>query len=102
MIDGALFQDQVESRKVMAVPTVFLNGQPFGQGRMELGEIVAKLDAGGAERDVARLNAKAPYDVLVVGGGPCRRRGGRVRGAQGNSYGHRGRADRRPAVGYGG
>ena len=71
MIDGALFQDLVESRKIMAVPTVFLNGQSFGQGRMELEEIVAKLDVSGAEHDVARLNAKAPYDVLVVGGGPA-------------------------------
>ena len=71
MIDGALFQDEVERRQIMAVPTVFLNGQPFGQGRMELEEIVSKLDAGGAERDVARFNAKAPYDVLVIGGGPA-------------------------------
>jgi alkyl hydroperoxide reductase subunit F len=71
MIDGALFQDEVERRQVMAVPTVFLNGEPFGQGRMELEEIVSKLDAGGAARDVARFNAKAPYDVLVVGGGPA-------------------------------
>ncbi len=71
MIDGALFPGEVESRQIMAVPTVFLNGKPFGQGRMELEEIVTKLDAGGAERDVARFNAKAPYDVLVVGGGPA-------------------------------
>jgi NADH-dependent peroxiredoxin subunit F len=71
MIDGALFQDEVERRQVMAVPTVFLNGQPFGQGRMELEEIVSKLDTGGTARDAARFNAKAPYDVLVVGGGPA-------------------------------
>jgi alkyl hydroperoxide reductase subunit F len=71
MIDGALFQDEVEKRQIMAVPTVFLNGQSFGQGRMELEEIVGKLDAGGAERDAARMSAKAPYDVLVVGGGPA-------------------------------
>ena len=71
MIDGALFQDEVEKRQIMAVPSVFLNGQPFGQGRMELGEIISKLDAGGAVRDVARFNAKAPFDVLVVGGGPA-------------------------------
>jgi alkyl hydroperoxide reductase subunit F len=38
---------------------------------MELEEIVAKLDTGGAEGDVARFNAKAPFDVLVVGGGPA-------------------------------
>jgi alkyl hydroperoxide reductase subunit F len=71
MIDGALFQDEVERRQVMAVPAVFLNGRPFGQGRMELPEILSRLDAGGAERDLAKLNAKAPYDVLVVGGGPA-------------------------------
>ena len=71
MIDGALFQEEVERRQVMAVPAVFLNGQPFGQGRMELPEILSKLDAGGAERDLANFNAKAPYDVLVVGGGPA-------------------------------
>jgi len=71
MIDGALFQDEVERRQVMAVPAVFLNGQPFGQGRMELAEIVGKLDAGSAAREGARLRNKTPFDVLVVGGGPA-------------------------------
>ena len=71
MIDGAVFQDEVERRQVMAVPAVFLNGQPFGQGRMELAEILAKLDAGAAGARRERLDAKAPYDVLVVGGGPA-------------------------------
>jgi len=71
MIDGALFQSQVEARQVMAVPTVFLNGRPFGQGRLELAEILAKLDTGVAARQAANLSAKAPFDVLVVGGGPA-------------------------------
>jgi len=71
MIDGAVFQNEVERRQVMAVPAVFLNGQPFGQGRMELAEIAAKLDAGSAERESARLRAKTPFDVLVVGAGPA-------------------------------
>jgi alkyl hydroperoxide reductase subunit F len=71
MIDGAVFQDEVERRQVMAVPAVFLNGKPFGQGRMELAEILAKLDAGSAARANFRLSAKAPFDVLVVGGGPA-------------------------------
>lgn len=71
MIDGALFQDEVERRQVMAVPAVFLNGQPFGQGRMELAEIIAKLDTGSAAREAVSLSAKAPYDVLVIGGGPA-------------------------------
>ena len=71
MIDGALFQQEVDERKVMAVPMVFLNGQLFGQGRMELGEILAKADAGAAARDARKLSAREPFDVLVVGGGPA-------------------------------
>jgi alkyl hydroperoxide reductase subunit F len=71
MIDGAVFQDEVERRQVMAVPAIFLNGRPFAQGRMDLNEILAKLDVGAAAREAAALSAKAPYDVLVVGGGPA-------------------------------
>ncbi len=71
MIDGAVFQDEVERRQVMAVPAVFLDGQPFGQGRMELAEILARLDTGSAARDAVALSAKAPFDVLVIGGGPA-------------------------------
>ncbi|MCB0998606.1 MAG: alkyl hydroperoxide reductase subunit F [Acidimicrobiales bacterium] len=70
-IDGALFQDEVERRQVMAVPSVFLNGQPFAQGRMTLEQIVAMLDTGAADRAAAEIDAKAPFDVLVVGGGPA-------------------------------
>ena len=71
MIDGAVFQDEVARREVMGVPAVFLNGAAFGQGRMELAEIMIKLDAGAAQRETEKLNARAPYDVLVVGGGPA-------------------------------
>lgn len=70
MIDGALFRDEVDARQILSVPTVFLNGQPFGQGRMELEEIVGKLDQGAATRAAERLSEAAPFDVLVVGGGP--------------------------------
>lgn len=70
-IDGGLFRDEVESRQIMAVPAVFLNGQPFGSGRMELTEILAKVDTGAAARDAARLAEQDPFDVLVVGGGPA-------------------------------
>jgi alkyl hydroperoxide reductase subunit F len=71
MIDGALFQSEVNERKIMAVPTVFLNGEVFGQGRMTLEEIIAKLDTGAAAREAEKLNTKAAFDVLVVGGGPA-------------------------------
>jgi alkyl hydroperoxide reductase subunit F len=70
-IDGALFQDEVERRQVMAVPMVFLNGELFGQGRMDLAQIMAKVDTGAVARAAERIAAKEPFDVLVVGGGPA-------------------------------
>jgi alkyl hydroperoxide reductase subunit F len=71
VIDGGLYQQEVEDRQILAVPMVFLNGQLFGQGRMEVDEIVSKLDTGAAARDAEKLNAKETYDVLIVGGGPA-------------------------------
>ncbi|HRX73437.1 MAG TPA: alkyl hydroperoxide reductase subunit F [Hyphomonas sp.] len=70
-IDGALFKQEVDAREVMAVPTVYLNGELFGSGRMELAQILAKLDAGAETRMAAKIADKAPFDVLVVGGGPA-------------------------------
>ncbi len=68
MIDGAAFKEEVESKDIMAVPTVFLNGESFGSGRMTLEEILAKMGNG---PDASELSDKDPYDVLVVGGGPA-------------------------------
>ena len=70
-IDGGLFEAEVNDRQIMAVPTVYLNGQPFGSGRMEVGEILAKIDTGAAARDAAKLAKKDVFDVLIVGGGPA-------------------------------
>ncbi len=70
-IDGALFQAESTGRDVMAVPAVYLNGQPFAAGRMDLAEILAKLDRNAAARQARKIAAKAPYDVLIVGGGPA-------------------------------
>jgi NADH-dependent peroxiredoxin subunit F len=71
VIDGALYQAEVDRRQVMAVPMVYLNDAVFGSGRMTLEEIVAKLDTTSAAREAAKLNDKKPYDVLIVGGGPA-------------------------------
>jgi len=71
MIDGSLFQDEVKARQIMAVPTVFLNGTEFSQGRVSLEEILAKLDTGGVEREAKKIDAKDNFDVLIVGGGPA-------------------------------
>ena len=71
VIEGGAFQEEVAQREIMAVPMVFLNGQMFNSGRMTLEEIIARLDTGSAARDAEKLNAQAPYDVLIVGGGPA-------------------------------
>jgi NADH-dependent peroxiredoxin subunit F len=115
-IDGGLFPAEVEARKVMAVPTVFLNGEPFASGRMELEQIVAKIDTGAAKRTAEKIAAKEPFEVLVVGGDagadalarridrrralrrPGRRGGGDLCGAQGHPHRHRRRALRRPGA----
>lgn len=70
-IDGAFFRNEVEARQVMAVPTLYLNGEKFGQGRMELEELLAKIDDGARARNIEVLNGKGIFDVLIVGGGPA-------------------------------
>ena len=70
-IDGALFQEEVESRQIMSVPSIYLNGELFDSGRMGVEEILARIDTGASARDAEKLNAKDAYDVLVIGGGPA-------------------------------
>ena len=71
VIEGGAFRKEVEAREIMAVPMVYLNGEVFGAGRMQLGEIVAKLDTGAAKREAAKLSAKEAFEVLIIGGGPA-------------------------------
>jgi alkyl hydroperoxide reductase subunit F len=70
-IDGALYQDEVEARQVMSVPTVFLNGEVFDQGRMSLEQILARIDTGSSAREAEKIKAKDAFEVLVIGGGPA-------------------------------
>jgi alkyl hydroperoxide reductase subunit F len=70
-IDGALYQDEVERRQIMSVPTVYLNGEVFDQGRMSLEQIVARLDTGAATRAAETIRSKEAFDMLIVGGGPA-------------------------------
>ena len=68
MVDGALFQDEVKRKKIMSVPTVFLNDIEFGQGRMELEEIINKIDSKAGEKKADQLSQKELFDILIVGG----------------------------------
>lgn len=70
-VEGSLFQDEVTNKNILAVPTVYLNGELFGQGRMDMAQIVGKLDTGAGERVAAKLTEKEPFEVLIVGGGPA-------------------------------
>ena len=70
-IDGALFQEEVEARQIMSVPSIYLNGELFESGRMGVEEILAKIDTGASARDAEKLAAKEAFDVLIVGGGPA-------------------------------
>lgn len=71
MIDGALFQNEVSERNILAVPSVYLNGELFSQGALTLSDIINKLDDGAAEKTAELLSQKDEFDVLVVGGGPA-------------------------------
>jgi len=71
LIEGGAFKDEVDARDVMAVPATFLNGEPFFNGKMNVDDILARLDSGAGERQAAKLAEKEPFDVLVVGGGPA-------------------------------
>ncbi|MEL6528398.1 MAG: alkyl hydroperoxide reductase subunit F [Pseudomonadota bacterium] len=71
LIEGGTFQDEVEARDILAVPATFLNGESFYNGKMELAEILSKLDSGADEKAAEKISAKAPFEVLVIGGGPA-------------------------------
>lgn len=68
MIEGKAYQEEVESKDILAVPTVYLNGEFFESGRMTIGDILKKL---GSESDPSEFNKKEPFDVLIIGGGPA-------------------------------
>ncbi|MDF1763790.1 MAG: alkyl hydroperoxide reductase subunit F [Oleibacter sp.] len=71
MIDGGVFQNEVKDRDIMAVPALYLNGEPFANGKMTLADILNKVDDDADAKSAALLKDKAPYEVLVVGGGPA-------------------------------
>jgi alkyl hydroperoxide reductase subunit F len=71
LIEGGTFKDEVEARDILAVPATFLNGEVFYNGKMELAEILSKVDTGADAKAAAKLSAKDPFEVLIVGGGPA-------------------------------
>ena len=68
MIEGGTFKELVEQRQVMAVPTVFLDGEEFASGRMGMEDLLDKV---GVEKEAFDTSTIALFDVLVIGGGPA-------------------------------
>ncbi len=71
LIEGGTFKDEIDTRDVMAVPATFLNGAPFYNGKMNVEDVLAKLDTGSDARQAVKLADTAPFEVLVLGGGPA-------------------------------
>ncbi len=71
LVEGGTFPAEVEARNVLAVPAVFLNGEPFANGKMSVEELLAKMDGNASARAAAKMADKEPFEVLVVGGGPA-------------------------------
>ena len=68
MIEGGMYQNEITEKQVLAVPTVYLNGQEFASGRMTLEQIIEQITG---SQTVTPSSESTPYDVLVIGGGPA-------------------------------
>lgn len=68
MIEGGMYQNEITEKQVLAVPTVYLNGQEFASGRMTLEQIIEQITG---PQTVTPSSESTPYDVLVIGGGPA-------------------------------
>lgn len=71
LVEGGTFKDEVEGRDILAVPATFLNGESFYNGKIELAEILSKLDRGADAKAAEKMSAKDPFEVLIIGGGPA-------------------------------
>ncbi len=88
-VEGSAFKDEVDALGVMSVPAVFENGKMISSGRSSIDELVVMLlrqkengdssdssdssdsTVSGDSSLAQKMNAKNPYDVLIVGGGPA-------------------------------
>lgn len=71
MVDGGVFEAEVKGHNIMAVPSVYLNGESFAQGRITMQDILKKMDASGGAKQAEKIAQKAPFDSLIIGGGPA-------------------------------
>ena len=71
MIDGGVFQQEVTEKEIMAVPSLYLNGELLANGKQTLADILNLVDDDADAKAAAAMAEKEAFDVLVVGGGPA-------------------------------
>lgn len=72
MIDGGLFQNVINERDIQGVPSVYLNGELFANGKVDTGTLLNKLMEKFPEAaNVAPEEALPLQDVVIIGGGPA-------------------------------
>lgn len=71
VVEGGTFSEEVTSLGVMSVPAVYENGELFHSGRSSIDDFISLLDSAADERAAEAISSEAPFDVLVIGGGPA-------------------------------
>jgi len=69
MVDGALFQDEVNARSISSVPAVYAGDTLVHIGKASLGELLAALEGKIGAEAVSAEPIRRSYDLIVVGGG---------------------------------
>ncbi len=72
MIDGGLYPDLIKARDIQGVPSVYVNGELFANGKVDAATLIDKLierDASVTQSD--NLESLPLQDVTVIGGGPA-------------------------------
>ena len=70
MVDGALFQEEVDALKIQAVPTVYADGKLLHVGKAGFGELLGKLETQYGTEVVPQEMKETKFDLIVIGGGP--------------------------------
>ncbi len=71
MIDGGLFQKDVEEKGIQGVPSVFLNGELFAAGRVDVSTLINKLIKLNIANNEQQKNEILTQDIVIIGGGPA-------------------------------
>lgn len=76
MIDGGVYPELIEQNNIQGVPTVYMNGEVFASGMVDIAGIIEKLSAARPEVLVQGEHSEAApemplQDVAVIGGGPA-------------------------------